>query len=387
MVLVVVYIRPGGDWMNIMRRMQDVLLGNMTTLYMTEEEIQIRQGLKSSCYELPSAFKNFNYLHRPEEMAGWLLAVLQNEKKRIRRCKIVLAPGQVFFQKIRLPEMTIQEQNNWLFWEGSQYIPYPANSCISKIIRWKETGVSEKDFSGESEKNSGKLCSFLIVAVQSEVIERLTRFAHFLNTRLEEVAVIGPDQNILPLNLLSAESWKERSITWCYQGLTVFFVFLSLALSAQSLIQWKRQELVWEDRKTQLAPLLSVKNRYLERKKVEHQIGKYRTKIQQIEQKNQKFYPALKKISETIPQTGWLEEIKSDAYKSNNIELKGFAGSAGQILDFAGKLKSSREFSGVNVAESGERLDSIKDRVNNRALTANFSLRAGISPDKEGGRP
>jgi hypothetical protein len=82
-----------------------------------------------------------------------------------------------------------------------------------------------------------------------------------------------------------------------------------------------------------------------------------------------------------------LEEIKSDAYKSNNIELKGFAGSAGQILDFAGKLKSSREFSGVNVAESGERLDSIKDRVNNRALTANFSLRAGISPDKEGGRP
>ena len=51
----------------------------------TGDSVTICQGKNSVKYEFPKTFQDYNYLNHTEEMAGWLLAILQEEKIRIRR--------------------------------------------------------------------------------------------------------------------------------------------------------------------------------------------------------------------------------------------------------------------------------------------------------------
>ena len=66
--------------MKIIKLLQDRLLGNMTVLTVTASSVKICQGSKSLAYNLPKTFQKYNYLNHAEEMAGWLLAVLREEK-------------------------------------------------------------------------------------------------------------------------------------------------------------------------------------------------------------------------------------------------------------------------------------------------------------------
>ncbi|MBQ2221015.1 MAG: hypothetical protein II419_05080, partial [Acidaminococcaceae bacterium] len=110
--------------MKIIKHFNDILFGELVTLMITGDSVTICQGKNSVKYEFPKTFQDYNYLNHTEEMAGWLLAILQEEKIRIRRCRIVLDFGQVYLQTVKLPVMTAQEQQNWVRWEGSQYVPF-----------------------------------------------------------------------------------------------------------------------------------------------------------------------------------------------------------------------------------------------------------------------
>ena len=94
--------------MNIIKFLRDRLFGKPVVLTITGTCVRICQGRKSPEYELPKTWQGYNYLNYAEEMAGWLQAVLQEEKIRIRRCRIVLDSGQVYLQTVRLPFMTAQ---------------------------------------------------------------------------------------------------------------------------------------------------------------------------------------------------------------------------------------------------------------------------------------
>ena len=72
--------------MKIIKHFNDILFGELVTLMITGDSVTICQGKNSVKYEFPKTFQDYNYLNHTEEMAGWLLAILQEEKIRIRRC-------------------------------------------------------------------------------------------------------------------------------------------------------------------------------------------------------------------------------------------------------------------------------------------------------------
>ena len=120
--------------MKIIKLLQDRLLGKLTLLTVTASSVKICQGSKSLEYNLPQTFQGYNYLNHTEEMASWMLAVLQEKKIRIRRCRFVLDTEQVYCQTVKLPSMTVQEQHNWIRWEGSQYIPFKSGTYQAVLI-------------------------------------------------------------------------------------------------------------------------------------------------------------------------------------------------------------------------------------------------------------
>ena len=88
--------------MDIITRLQNLLSGKAVTLLIDSTEIQVIQNRKKLCYPFPKAFQEYNYHNHPEEMAGWLQALLREEKLQFRRCRIVLDSGQVFLQTVNL---------------------------------------------------------------------------------------------------------------------------------------------------------------------------------------------------------------------------------------------------------------------------------------------
>ena len=106
--------------MKIIKFLYDRLFGELITLRIADNAVTICQAESAVKYELPKTFQGYNYLNHPEETAGWLLAILREEKIKIRRCRIALDFGQVYLQTVRLPVMTAEEQQNWGRWEGSQ---------------------------------------------------------------------------------------------------------------------------------------------------------------------------------------------------------------------------------------------------------------------------
>lgn len=385
--------------MDIIKCLRNAVSGKTATLLINSTEIQVMQDRKKLCYELPKAFREYNYLKHTEETAGWLQALLREEHVRLRRCRVVLDSGQAFMQAVKLPDMTEEEQKNWLHWEGGQYMPFAPENCNAALVRWNtgESSAAEPVFVQETEPQ--KQIGFLLVAVTEERIKALLEITGFLKAKLEEVTVLDSGQRVLPLNLLPAVARKELVLGWIYQGGTVCCLFLSLVLAVCGGVDWKRQELEWQKIRQQLIPLLSVKEEFTKTRETEYHIKRYQKELQLAEAREQKLFPLLQSLSESIPGACWLEELREEetcfrqpnARGSNSsggsapqaqlrdnallkrklfcLELRGCAESVASMLQFAQKLDSSGIFSDVRVTESGE---------TQRHVT--FTIRAAVSP-------
>lgn len=384
--------------MKIIKHFNDILFGELVTLMITGDSVTICQGKNSVKYEFPKTFQDYNYLNHTEEMAGWLLAILQEEKIRIRRCRIVLDFGQVYLQTVKLPVMTAQEQQNWVRWEGSQYVPFEPgtyHAVLTTAPDWKDYGVAQEhrvsvaaDFSAPWQATEeAALQNFLLVAIPLDRIETLQQLAGFLRAKLECVTVMEPEQDALPVNLLPVASEKEVIVKRGYQTATVMCLLLSVALAVRGGIIWQRTRSAWLEAERQLAPYQSVKSAYADSKKAEYQIRQYREKLQRISQTEPIWTPVLRAIGSTIPEGCWLEELQQKHTPTGCLELKGCAIKLARVTEFLDNLEQSGLFSKVRLVDSGTKRMVLNSRGDNSKQVVSFVLLAELASERKEARP
>lgn len=384
--------------MKIIKHFNDILFGELVTLMITGDSVTICQGKNSVKYEFPKTFQDYNYLNHTEEMAGWLLAILQEEKIRIRRCRIVLDFGQVYLQTVKLPVMTAQEQQNWVRWEGSQYVPFEPgtyHAVLTTEPHSKDYGIIQNyqvsvaaDFSAKwQETEDAALQTFLLVAISLDRIETLQQLAGFLRAKLECVTVMEPEQDALPVNLLPVASEKEVIVKRGYQTATVVCLLLSVALAVQGGISWQRTRSAWLEAERQLAPYQSVKSAYADSKKAEYQIRQYQEKLQRINQTEPVWAPVLRAIGSTIPEGCWLEELQQKHTPTGCLELKGCAIKLARVSEFLENLEQSGLFSKVRLVDSGTKRMVINSRGDNSKQVVSFVLLAELASERKEARP
>ena len=373
--------------MKIIKHFNDILFGELVTLMITGDSVTICQGKNSVKYEFPKTFQDYNYLNHTEEMAGWLLAILQEEKIRIRRCRIVLDFGQVYLQTVRLPVMTAQEQQNWVRWEGSQYVPFEPgtyHAVLTTAPHSKDYGIIQNyqvsvaaDFSAKwQETEDAALQTFLLVAISLEKIETLQQLSGFLRAKLECVTVMEPEQDTLPVNLLPVASEKEVIVKRGYQTATVVCLLLSVALAVRGGIIWQRTR-----------TYQSVKSAYANSKKAEYQIRQYREKLQRISQTEPMWTPALRTIGSRIPEGCWLEELQQKHTPAGCLELKGCAIKLARVSEFLENLEQSGLFSKVRLVDSGTKRMVLNSRGDNSKQVVSFVLLAELASERKEARP
>lgn len=384
--------------MRIIKQLKDILFGELVTLMITGNAVTICQGRNSVKYEFPKTFLDYNYLNHTEEMAGWLLAILQEEKLRIRRCRIALDFGQVYLQTVKLPVMTVQEQQNWVHWEGSQYVPFEPGTyqaALALAPDWKDYGIAQEhrvsvasDFSAPWQATEETaLQIFLLVAIPLEKIEFLQQLAGFLRAKLECVTVMEPEQDALPVNLLPVASGKEVIVKRGYQTATVVCLILSVALAVRGAISWQRTRSAWLEAERQLAPYHSVKSAYADSKKTEYQIRQYREKLQRISRTEPVWTPALRAIGSTIPEGCWLEELQQKHTPAGCLELKGCAIKLARVSEFLENLEQSGIFSKVRLVDSGTKRMVLNSRGDNSKQVVSFVLLAELASERKEARP
>ncbi|WP_295360605.1 PilN domain-containing protein [uncultured Succiniclasticum sp.] len=384
--------------MKIIKHFNDILFGELVTLMITGDSVTICQGKNSVKYEFPKTFQDYNYLNHTEEMAGWLLAILQEEKIRIRRCRIVLDFGQVYLQTVKLPVMTAQEQQNWVRWEGSQYVPFEPGTYYAVLTTapdWKDYGVAQEhrvsvaaDFSAPWQATEeAALQNFLLVAIPLDRIETLQQLAVFLRAKLECVTVMEPEQDALPVNLLPVASEKEVIVKRGYQTATVVCLLLSVALAVRGGIIWQRTRNAWLEAERQLAPYQSVKSAYANSKKAEYQIRQYREKLQRISQTEPIWTPVLRAIGSTIPEGCWLEELQQKHTPAGCLELKGCAIKLARVSEFLENLEQSGLFSKVRLVDSGTKRMVLNSRGDNSKQVVSFVLLVELASERKEARP
>ena len=380
--------------MNIIKYMQDRIRGKLTVLTITDTSVKICHGRRSLIYELPKTFRGYDYLYHTEEMAGWLMAVLREEKIRIRRCRIVLDTEQVFLQTVKLPAMTAKEQQNWIRWEGNRYVPFEPGTYEAVLLPCSEpvgingfqdtetTGVS--GFSEEWQATEeAQLMDFLLAAVPRETIGALQQFGVFFEVQLTEVTALGPNQTILPVNLLPLVPGKEVMLRWAYKAGTVLCLLISAFLAVSGGIRWQRAKSAWQEADRQLAPLRAVKAAYNESKQADYRIRIYRQILQHISLTDPAWYSALRTIGMTIPEGCWIEDLQQKQTHSGRLEIKGYALQLALVSDFLEKLERSELFSQVRLVESGTRRIVLKDRGDNSKTVVSFLLLAELAPVRE----
>lgn len=384
--------------MKIIKHFNDILFGELVTLMITGDSVTICQGKNSVKYELPKTFQDYNYLNHTEEMAGWLLAILQEEKIRIRRCRIVLDFGQVYLQTVKLPVMTAQEQQNWVRWEGSQYVPFEPDTYRAVLTtepHSKDYGIIQNyqvsvaaDFSAKwQETEDAALQTFLLVAISLEKIETLQQLAGFLRTKLEGITAMEPGKAMLPVNLLPVASEKEVIVKRGYQTATVVCLLLSVALAVRGGIIWQRTRSAWLEAERQLAPYQSVKSAYANSKKAEYQIRQYREKLQRISQTEPIWTAVLRAIGSTIPEGCWLEELQQKHTPTGCLELKGCAIKLARVTEFLDNLEQSGLFSKVRLVDSGTKRMVLNSRGDNSKQVVSFVLLAELASERKEARP
>ena len=384
--------------MKIIKHFNDILFGELVTLMITGDSVTICQGKNSVKYEFPKTFQDYNYLNHTEEMAGWLLAILQEEKIRIRRCRIVLDFGQVYLQTVKLPVMTAQEQQNWVRWEGSQYVPFEPGTyraALAPAPDWKDYGIAQEhrvsvaaNFSAKwQETEDAALQTFLLVAISLEKIETLQQLAGFLRTKLEGITAMEPGKAMLPVNLLPVASEKEVIVKRGYQTATVMCLLLSVALAVRGGIIWQRTRSAWLKAERQLAPYQSVKSAYADSKKTEYQIRQYQEKLQRISRTEPVWDPVLRAIGSTIPEGCWLEELQQKHAPAGCLELKGCAIKLARVSEFLENLEQSGLFSKVRLVDSGTKRMVFNSRGDNSKQVVSFVLLAELASERKEARP
>lgn len=384
--------------MNVLKFLKDRLFGKLVVLMITGSHIRICQGRKSVEYEFPKTFQKFNFFNHTEEMAGWLQAILQEEKIQIRRCSIVLEPEQVYLQTVKLPVMTAEERRNWVRWEGSQYVPFEPGTYQAVLLSWPDSAnfglVQESrvtvatDLSAKWQSTEeAKLQDFLLIAISLEKIEALQQFAGFLKAKLEEVSAIGPKQAALPVNLLPVASGKEVILKRSYQAAAVLCLLLSGCLAVRGGISWQRAKSAWLEAEQELIPYHSVKATYEESKKADYRIRQYQQKLQHISRTEPVWSSALQTIGKAIPEGCWLEGLQQKQTKAGQLEIKGCALHLEQITKFLEKLERSEAFSKVRLVESGTRRIELKTNGDKGKKVLSFLLLAELAPVREEGMP
>ena len=377
--------------MNIIKFLQDRLFGKLVALTISGTHIRITQGKKSTEYELPKTFQKFNFLNHTEEMAGWLQAILQEEKIQIRRCRIVVDSEQVYLQTVKLPDMTAEEQRNWVRWEGSQYLPFEPETYQAVLLSWpgladfghvqeNRVTVAAELSAKWQETGEAKLQDFLLVAISLEKIKVLQQFAGCLKAKLKEVTAIGPKQAVLPVNLLPVASGKDLMLKRGYQTATTLCVLLSVCLTVRGGISWQRAKSAWQEAERQLVPFHSVKAAYEESKEAEYRIRQYQQKLQHIRRTEPVWTAIFQTIGGTIPEACWLDSLQQKPTKSGQLEIKGYALSLAQVTEFLEKLEQSEVFLKIRLVESGTKQIELKNREDNSKKVISFLLLAELAP-------
>ncbi len=387
MVPFLVFITGGGTVMDFSRILFTLFYGEKTTLLPEVSKIEIRHGKRSLTLDLPKSFQNCNYLYRPEEMAGWLRAVLEAKHIRVRRCRFVLDSSQVYLQTLMLPDMTDKQQEKWIFWESGKHVPFEQGTYQAALYPWnsgesgEEMAVSWKEDALPGEK------AFLLVALPQEKLDGLKRCAGFLQAGLVEVTAVCPDGTVLPINLLPKIPWKKRALHWTYKGLTFLCTTISLLLLIWNAVAWQQKKDILQDVRQQLQPLDEVKKEYIRGKELEYRIGEYRKALQGISRKTVVWHQVLETVAENLPDECWLEEIRGKEGSSSQLEIHGCSMALTRSMEFADRLKASEILTGVRMAESSERdiTRKIPDTYENPAVT--FILQAGLNPDRKGALP
>jgi Tfp pilus assembly protein PilN len=380
--------------MDIIKIMRDRLFGKPVVLTITETRIRISQGSKAPEFELPKTWQGYKYLNHAEEMANWLRAILKEEKIRIGRFRIVLDSGQVYLQAVRLPDMTVEEQRNWVRWEGSQYVPFEPGTYQAVLLRWPELadlGLVQEcrvtvtaDFSAKWQATEeAKLQVFLLVAIPLENIKALQQFAGFLKAKLKEVTAIGPKQTVLPVNLLPVVSGKDLMLKRGYQAATTLCVLISVCLAICGGISWQRAKSAWQEVEQQLVPFHSVKRAYEESKETDYRIRQYQQKLQHIRRTEPVWTAVFQTIGGTIPEACWLDSLQQKPTKSGQLEIKGYALSLAQVTEFLEKLEQSEVFLKIRLVESGTKQIELKNREDNSKKVISFLLLAELAPVRE----
>ena len=378
--------------------LKDRLLGKLAVLTITGTHVRMCQGKKVSEYELPKTFQEYNYLNHTEEMAGWLQAILREERIQIRRFRIILDSEQVYLQTVKLPVMTVEEQKNWVFWEGSQYVPFEPGTYQAVLLRWtdladfRSSQESRVTVSGDlsvdwKAAEKAKLQDYLLIAIPFGVIEGLQQFAGLLKAKLEEVTAVGPKQVELPVNLLPTVSRKEVALQWGYKAATVLCLLISVFLAVRSGIQWQHTKREWLEANRQLIPLRTVKTDYNESKQADHRIEMYRQVLSGIDQTDPPWSLALRTIGRIIPEGCWIDELQQKQTHSKRLVIKGCAFHLGQITEFLERLEQSGVFSEVQLLESGTQRTVLKNRRDNSKTIISFLLLAELAPVREGVMP
>ena len=384
--------------MNTIQFLKDRLLGKLVVLRITGTHVRICQGKRIPEYELPKTFQGYNYLNHAEEMAGWLQAILREERIQIRRFRIILDSEQVYLQTVKLPVMTVEEQKNWVFWEGSQYVPFEPGTYQAVLLRWTDLAdfrsyqENRVTVSGDLSVNwqaaeKAKLQDYLLIAIPLGIVEGLQQFAGLLKAKLEEVTAVGPKQVELPVNLLPTVSRKEVALQWGYKAATVLCLLISVFLAVRSGIQWQHTKREWLEAGRQLIPLRTVKTDYNESKQTDNRIAMYRQVLSGIGQTDPPWSLALRTIGRIIPEGCWIDELQQKQTHSKRLVLRGCAFHLGQITEFLERLEQSGVFSEVRLLESGTQPTVLKNRRDNSKTIISFLLLAELAPVREGVMP
>ena len=224
------------------------------------------------------------------------------------------------------------------------------------------------------------LQDFLLVAVPLEMIEVLQQFAGFLKAKLEAVTVIGPKQELLPVNLLPSASGKEVILKRGYQIAAVSCLLISLFLAVQGVVRWQRAKSEWQEAGRQLVPFRSVKAAYEDSRKTDFRIRQYQRTLQHINLKEPVWTMALQTIGMVIPEGCWLEEMRQKQPHSGTLEIKGCALDLDRISEFLERLKREEAFSVIRLVESGTRRIKTKDVEDNGKTVISFLILSELAP-------
>jgi len=301
-------------------------------------------------------------------------------------------------QTVKLPDMTAEEQMNWVRWEGSQHVPFEPGTYQAVLLRWPKAadfGPAQEsrvtvaaDLSAKWQPiEEAKLQDFLLIAIPLERIEALQQVVAFLKAKLEEVTVLGPEKIMLPVNLLPVSSRKEVLLNRCYRSATVLCLLTSAFFAARSGIRWQREKSAWLEAEQQLVPFHSVKKAYEESKEADYRIRQYQQKLQHISRTEPVWAAALQTIGKTIPEGCWLGGLQQKQIYDKRLEIKGYASNLEQITELLEKLEQSEVFSGVRLVESGTKRIELKNSGDNSKKVLSFLLLAELAPVREEGMP